>query len=69
LWGIGFGKGNAQLRTNTLYFTAGSNDEADGLFGSIQFSDGSTAALPAAITNRSLLAQSDDPGAATDVIG
>jgi uncharacterized protein (TIGR03118 family) len=35
LWGIGFGNGNASGPTNTLYFTAGPQDEAHGLFGSI----------------------------------
>jgi uncharacterized protein (TIGR03118 family) len=35
LWGIGFGNGATAGPTNTLYFAAGPNDEADGLFGSI----------------------------------
>jgi uncharacterized protein (TIGR03118 family) len=35
LWGIGFGNGAASGPTNTLYFAAGPDDEAHGLFGSI----------------------------------
>jgi uncharacterized protein (TIGR03118 family) len=35
LWGLGFGNGAASGATNALYFTAGPNDEADGLFGRI----------------------------------
>jgi uncharacterized protein (TIGR03118 family) len=36
LWGIGFGNGSGSGPTTTLYFAAGPNDEADGLFGSIE---------------------------------
>ena len=36
LWGLAFGNGAAAGPTNTLLFTAGPNDEANGLFGSIQ---------------------------------
>jgi uncharacterized protein (TIGR03118 family) len=35
LWGLGFGNGSGSGPTNALYFTAGPNDEADGLFGRI----------------------------------
>ena len=35
LWAIAFGNGAAAGPTNSLYFTAGPNGEADGLFGSI----------------------------------
>jgi uncharacterized protein (TIGR03118 family) len=35
LWGIGFGNGFASGPTNTLYFAAGPDGEAHGLFGSI----------------------------------
>ena len=35
LWGLSFGNGNAAGPTTTLFFTAGINREADGLFGSI----------------------------------
>jgi uncharacterized protein (TIGR03118 family) len=35
LWGIGFGNGAGSGPTTTLYFAAGPDDEAHGLFGSI----------------------------------
>ena len=35
LWGLAFGNGAQGTSTSTLYFTAGLNDEADGLFGAI----------------------------------
>ncbi|WP_269501948.1 TIGR03118 family protein [Burkholderia sp. IMCC1007] len=35
LWGIAFGNGLNSQPTNTLFFTAGPNDEADGLYGRI----------------------------------
>jgi uncharacterized protein (TIGR03118 family) len=35
LWGLAFGNGGMAGSTNTLFFTAGINDEADGLFGSL----------------------------------
>jgi len=35
LWGLVFGNGAAAGLTNELFFTAGINDEADGLFGKI----------------------------------
>ena len=35
LWGIGFGNGNQAGPTDTLFFAAGSNDEVNGLFGSL----------------------------------
>ncbi len=35
LWALEFGNGAAAGPTNTLFFTAGPNDEEDGLFGSI----------------------------------
>ena len=35
LWGLVFGNGTAAGLTNELFFTAGINDEADGLFGKI----------------------------------
>jgi uncharacterized protein (TIGR03118 family) len=37
LWGIGFGNGGAAGPLNVLYFAAGPEDEAHGLFGSIAF--------------------------------
>lgn len=36
LWALRFRTGGAGVNTNALYFTAGINSEADGLFGSIQ---------------------------------
>jgi len=35
LWGLAFGNGASAGGTNELFFTAGINDEADGLFGKI----------------------------------
>jgi uncharacterized protein (TIGR03118 family) len=35
LWGLVFGNGGNGGATDTLYFTAGLNDEANGLFGSL----------------------------------
>ncbi len=35
LWGLAFGNGAQAGATNELFFTAGLNDEADGLFGKI----------------------------------
>jgi uncharacterized protein (TIGR03118 family) len=35
LWGIGFGNGSAAGPKNTLFFAAGINEEADGLFGTL----------------------------------
>ena len=39
LWGLRFGNGGAGGNTNTLFFAAGINDEADGLFGTIESVD------------------------------
>jgi len=35
LWGLAFGNGGIAGPTNTLFFAAGINDEADGLFGTL----------------------------------
>jgi len=35
LWGIAFGNGNKAGPTGTLFFAAGINEEADGLFGTL----------------------------------
>jgi uncharacterized protein (TIGR03118 family) len=35
LWGLSFGNGVSAQPTNTLFFTAGPNDEASGLYGRI----------------------------------
>ncbi len=40
LWGLAFGNGASLGRANYLYFTAGPNGEADGLFGSLHLVDG-----------------------------
>ncbi len=40
LWALGFGNGALAGPTDTLFFTAGINDEADGLFGSITKGEG-----------------------------
>jgi uncharacterized protein (TIGR03118 family) len=37
LWGLDFGNGTKAGETDELFFAAGLNDEADGLFGKIQF--------------------------------
>jgi uncharacterized protein (TIGR03118 family) len=42
LWGLSFGNGGTAGATNTLYFTAGVNDEGDGLLGSISATSFST---------------------------
>jgi uncharacterized protein (TIGR03118 family) len=44
LWGLSFGNGGNGGATNVLYFTAGPNDEAGGVFGNI-----STAPEPASL--------------------
>lgn len=36
LWALGFGNGTKTGLTSTLYFTAGIDGQADGLFGSLQ---------------------------------
>jgi uncharacterized protein (TIGR03118 family) len=40
LWAIHFGNGHGGSSTNALYFTAGVNDEADGLFGMVTMNRG-----------------------------
>lgn len=37
LWGLAFGNGESLGRSDYLYFTAGPNDEADGLFGRLNW--------------------------------
>jgi uncharacterized protein (TIGR03118 family) len=41
LWGLAFGNGAQDQPVNTLFFTAGPNDEADGLYGRIDVQPGS----------------------------
>ena len=36
LWGLRFGNGSNREDVNSLFFAAGINDEADGLFGTLQ---------------------------------
>jgi uncharacterized protein (TIGR03118 family) len=38
LWGLSFGNGHLAGAADALFFTAGVNDEQDGLFGAVQFS-------------------------------
>lgn len=45
LWGLQFGNGGNGGDTNKLYFTAGINDEADGLFGSLTVPEPGSLAL------------------------
>jgi len=40
LWGLAFGNGAQNQPVNTLFFTAGPNDEADGLYGRIDVQSG-----------------------------
>ena len=40
LWGLEFGNGGSAGSADTLYFAAGPNDEADGLFGMIEATGG-----------------------------
>jgi hypothetical protein len=37
LWGLAFGNGESLGHSTYLYFTAGPNDEADGLFGRLNW--------------------------------
>jgi uncharacterized protein (TIGR03118 family) len=46
LWGIAFGNGTSAGETNQLLFSAGPNDEADGLFGFIQALPGPNGRAP-----------------------
>ena len=39
LWTLTFGNGTQAGDRNTLFFTSGINDEADGLFASIEFNE------------------------------
>lgn len=43
LWGLAFGNGFANQPVNTLFFTAGPNDEQDGLYGRIDVQNSATA--------------------------
>ena len=39
LWGLLFGNGESLGDADALYFTAGPNDEKDGVFGSLRVAD------------------------------
>jgi uncharacterized protein (TIGR03118 family) len=45
LWGLKFGNNNSAGSAGTLFFTAGLNDEQDGLFGSLTANEASTAVV------------------------
>ncbi len=49
LWGLQFGNGN-NAPTSTLFFTAGINDQKDGLFGSLQAQADTTTTPPTSTT-------------------
>jgi uncharacterized protein (TIGR03118 family) len=49
LWGLRFGNGGDGGNLNTLYFTAGLNNEANGLFGSIAALSGPTVPEPSTL--------------------
>jgi uncharacterized protein (TIGR03118 family) len=42
LWGIAFGNGAASQPTSTLFYTAGANSQADGIYGSIVYGSSSS---------------------------
>jgi uncharacterized protein (TIGR03118 family) len=50
LWALSFGNGGPAGPTNTLYFTAGPNRGAHGLFGSIQVTAGATTTTTPGVT-------------------
>jgi uncharacterized protein (TIGR03118 family) len=67
LWGLSFGNGGNAGPTNTLFFTAGLNDEADGLFGTLQAADsggGSAAPSPSGGTLTLLRSFTPNPDSA-----
>ncbi|MGD1702477.1 TIGR03118 family protein [Dapis sp. BLCC M229] len=49
LWGLIFGNGASLGETNHLYFAAGPNDEADGLFGKLQVAESSSIPEPTSV--------------------
>jgi uncharacterized protein (TIGR03118 family) len=54
LWGLAFGNGNKAGDPNTLYYAAGPNDEADGLFGKITANAPGTSAVNAVLNGDEL---------------
>jgi uncharacterized protein (TIGR03118 family) len=54
LWGLAFGNGVSAGDANTLYYAAGPNDEADGLFGKITANAPGTSAVNAVLNGDEL---------------
>jgi uncharacterized protein (TIGR03118 family) len=54
LWGLAFGNGGTAGGANTLYYAAGPNDEADGLFGKITANAPGTSAVSALLNGNVL---------------
>jgi uncharacterized protein (TIGR03118 family) len=54
LWGLAFGNGDKAGDPNTLYYAAGPNDEADGLFGKITANAPGTSAVNAVLNGDEL---------------
>jgi uncharacterized protein (TIGR03118 family) len=46
LWSLDFRTGGPNVNTNALYFTAGINNQTDGLFGEISFTPEPATAIP-----------------------
>src|SRR5439155_11881482 len=65
LWALNFGNNGAAGPVNALFLTAGINDEADGLFGSLAAVEGSTAT----VADAALLPGSSVSGAPTPFTG
>jgi uncharacterized protein (TIGR03118 family) len=55
LWGLAFGNGRTAGDANTLYYAAGPDDEAHGLFGKITANPDGTNPVKAAVTNNNLV--------------
>src|SRR5205823_1893264 len=55
LWGLSFGNGATAGGANALYFAAGPDDEAHGLFGRITANPAGTSPVQATLTNGTLL--------------
>jgi uncharacterized protein (TIGR03118 family) len=55
LWGLAFGNGTTAGDANALYYAAGPDDEAHGLFGRITANAAGTSAVQATLTNGTLL--------------
>jgi uncharacterized protein (TIGR03118 family) len=54
LWGLAFGNGNTAGDVNTLYYAAGPNGEANGLFGKITANAAGTSAVSAVLNGNEL---------------